>query len=148
MIAGIVGSEGAKFTELGQAGAKAKIYEILTQPGVTGFCSGHCHLGGIDIWTEEIGLKLGLKPFIFAPKQLNWTNGYKPRNERIAHTSDELHCITVDQLPPGFAGMKFDYCYHCMTKDHVKSGGCWTVRCGLRLSKPGFWHVIANVEAI
>jgi hypothetical protein len=33
--------------------------------------------------------------------------------------------------------MKFDLCYHCGTKDHVKSGGCWTVKYARKLGKQG-----------
>jgi hypothetical protein len=144
MIIGIVGAEAIKFTPIGEARAKALIHKILSEKGVTGVCSGGCYLGGIDIWAEEIGKALGLKPFIFTPKQLNWANGYKPRNELIGHTSDKVHCITVDALPSDYKGMRFDFCYHCGTKDHVKSGGCWTAKYAQRLGKPAFWHVIPN----
>src|ERR1700693_1404083 len=103
MIVGIVGSEGAKFTLETEAQAKAIIREILTKDGVTGYSSGHCHLGGIDIWTEEIGenlhypaiMEIKLLPFIFPPKNFTWATGFKPRNIQIAKASDELHCITV-----------------------------------------------------
>lgn len=142
MIVGIVGSEAAKFTFDKMQEAKCLIAQLLQQPGVTGYCSGHCHLGGIDIWTEQIGDALKLKPYIRAPKQLNWSNGYKPRNIEIAETSDELHNITLKELPPDFKGMRFDYCYHCHTNAHVKSGGCWTAHYALRLGKPAIWHIL------
>src|SRR5262245_19305385 len=145
-IVGIVGAEGAKFTPYGEALAKALIDSLLTRPGVTGVCSGRCHLGGIDIWAEEIGRRLRLIPYIYPPRQLNWTNGYRHRNIRIAEVSTEVHCITVDSLPSNFKGMKFDFCYHCMTNDHIKSGGCWTAKYAQTLDKSAFWHTITNTR--
>lgn len=142
MIVGIVGSEEAKFTLLTELEAKKVIRSVLERPGVTGYCSGHCHLGGIDIWTEEIGEDLGLTPYIFAPRDLQWSTGYKPRNIKIAVTSDEVHNITVKELPASYTGMRFDKCYHCNTKLHVKSGGCWTAKYAKQLGKPTFWHVL------
>jgi hypothetical protein len=144
MIIGIVGSEGKKFTPETKQKAKILIREILSKPGVTGYSSGHCHLGGIDIWTEEIGQELGLTPYIFPPKNQSWEGGYKARNIQIAKASDELHCITVKTLPATYKGMKFDFCYHCNTNDHVKSGGCWTMKYAINLKKPGFLHVIGE----
>jgi len=142
MIIGIVGSEAAKFTSETEQKAKDTIRSILSVPGVTGVSSGHSPLGGIDIWTEEIGAELGLPLHIFPPKDFSWASGYKPRNIQIARKSDVLHCITVKQLPADYKGMRFPFCYHCGTNDHVKSGGCWTVMQGTRLGKPGFWHVL------
>jgi hypothetical protein len=145
MKVGIVGAEGAKFTEQGAARAKDAIYAIITDPSVDGVCSGECHLGGIDIWAHEIADKLG-KPFQpFPPRDLTWAGGYKPRNLQIARWSDKVFCITVDKLPTGFGGMTFKECYHCRKAgkpiDHVKSGGCWTaLKC-----KESEWIVISNV---
>jgi hypothetical protein len=148
MIVGVVGSEAAKFTSETEAQAKHLIRTLLYKPDVTGFSSGHCHLGGIDIWCEEIGIELSLKPFIFAPKSQNWTFGYKPRNELIAQTSNEVHCITVKELPANYKGIRFPLCYHCGTTDHVKSGGCWTMKYAQRIGKPGYLHIIQeNPEA-
>ncbi len=121
-IVGIVGSEQAKFTPATEAMARERIEIILRTTGATTVCSGHCHLGGVDIFAEEIADKLGLKKLIFAPKELSWSKGYKPRNVMIANASHEIYCITVKELPPGYVGMRFPLCYHCGTKDHVKSG--------------------------
>ena len=145
MIIGIVGSEAAKFTAETEKKAKMIIRDLLTKQGVvTGMSSGHCHLGGVDIWAEEIANELGLKTFIYPPKEHNWINGYRPRNLLIASTSGVVICITVKQLPPGYVGMRFGSCYHCQKhpqgckQQHVKSGGCWTaLRCKERM-----WFVI------
>ena len=126
-VVGIVGSEGAKFTPETEVKAKEIIRHLLTQSGVTGVSSGACHLGGIDVWAEEIGKELGLKLFIHAPKVHNWAEGYKPRNLAIVRDSDEVHCITLKELPATYTGMRFQMCYHCKSNDHVKSGGCWTM---------------------
>src|SRR5882672_2202207 len=128
MIVGIVGSEAAKFTYEGGIAARNIIRGLLSEPDVTEVVSGGCHLGGIDQWAAEIGKEHGLIVTEFLPASRNWEGGYKPRNLQIASKSDITHCITVDKLPPSFHGMTFALCYHCGVKDHVKSGGCWTMK--------------------
>ncbi len=142
MIIGIVGSEAAKFTKETRNKAEALITQILTGWDVTGFSSGHCHLGGIDIWAEDTAKMLGLDLYIYPPKTQSWEGGYKPRNIQIAKTSNVVHNITVKELPPDFKGMRFDGCYHCKTMDHVKSGGCWTAKYAQKLGKKAYWHVL------
>lgn len=136
MIIGIVGSEGIKFTSYTEGRAKKIIRRLLTKPGVTGMTSGGCHLGGIDIWAEEIAAELDLKLYIYKPKSLNWKDGYAPRNRQIATRSDECYCITVGKLPDTYKGMTFSLCYHCGVDTHVKSGGCWTTIRAARMGKP------------
>lgn len=142
MIIGIVGSEAKKFTPETEHAAKQLIRKLIADPNVTGVTSGHCHLGGIDIWAEEIAKELRLDLYIYPPKNLNWSTGYKPRNIQIAKTCNELHNITVKHLPPNYQGMKFDSCYHCSTTAHQKSGGCWTAKYAQKIGKPAYWHVI------
>lgn len=132
MKVGIVGSEAAKFSPMTAHKAKNEIEVLLSRPGVTEVVSGGCHLGGI-----EIGKDLDLKIMEFVPKFKSWEHGYKDRNLQIARYSDEVWCITVDRLPRGYGGMVFDSCYHCQTKSHVKSGGCWTVKQARKLGKKG-----------
>lgn len=139
MKIGIVGSEAAKFTSDSEAVARSLIRELILQAEVTEVCSGDCHLGGIDQWAREECEKIG-KSFIgYAPKVHNWEQGYKPRNLQIAK-SDVVHCITVDRLPESYTGMRFSRCYHCNTNEHVKSGGCWT----MKRAKRGVLHVVKN----
>lgn len=76
------------------------------------------------------------------PKDFSWTSGYKPRNLHIAGASDEVHCITIKDYPSDYRGMRFPYCYHCHTAEHVKSGGCWTAIQARRLGKGAYWHVV------
>ena len=150
MIVGIVGSEAAKFSPLGEDRANAIILEILEASGVTEIVSGRCHLGGIDIWAVQIGARLGLQVTEYPPKSRSWESGYKPRNIQIAQHSDIVHCISVDRLPEGFKGMIFPYCYHCARRDqlqgddHVKSGGCWTMHKAVDLGKEGRLHIVQN----
>lgn len=139
MRIGIVGSESAKFTKSGEAQAKAIIRHLLTQPEVDGVVSGGCHLGGIDIWAQEIGKDVGITVTVHKPKFFAW-QAYKYRNLLIACDSHIVHCITVKNYPLEYAGMKFTYCYHCKTSDHIKSGGCWT----MKKAKTGQLHVIDN----
>lgn len=137
MNVGIVGHEAAKFTDDGERQAREVIRMLLAPPNAV-LVSGHCHLGGIDIWAEEEADALGRKKLIFPPKSLDWANGYKPRNLLIAQNSDVVHCIVVKTLPADYKGMRFKLCYHCKTDAHVKSGGCWTaLRCPTRK-----WHVV------
>lgn len=138
MRIGIVGSEEIKFTKEGKQQAISLIRQILSEPNVTEVISGGCHLGGIDIWAEEIGRELGLIVTVFKPKSLSWEGGYKERNLEIANNSDVVHCITVDKLPASYTGMRFNSCYHCRRNDHIKSGGCWT----MHKAKFGKLHII------
>lgn len=148
MRVGIVGSESAKFTPYSENAAKTLIRRLLREPLVTEVVSGDCHLGGIDQWAAEIGEELGLIVTEFPPLVKSWESGYKPRNLRIVARSDVLHCITVDRLPPGWDGLKFDLCYHCHTNTHVKSGGCWTMKQARKLGKPGILHVIKQEKEL
>lgn len=134
MKLGIVGSEAAKFTPATELLAKELIKKQIVQYNAGEIVSGGCHLGGIDIWAKEIGLDFGLKVTEFLPIQQNWTY-YKHRNLLIANHSDRVICITVSELPSTYTGMRFPYCYHCMTDKHVKSGGCWTVKKAKELHK-------------
>ena len=155
MNIGIVGSEAIKFTSLGESRAKAFINNILEahtedDNEIPTIVSGECHLGGIDIWAKEIALDLNVGYIGYPPKDLTWSGGFKPRNLQIAHNSDILYCITVDTLPEGYRGMRFEGCYHCIKSNkgfkepHIKSGGCWTVLQGIKKGKEGLWQVIKN----
>lgn len=147
MIVGIVGSEAAKFTESGKRKALIAIREILRSNQATGVSSGHCHLGGIDIWAEDAADEAGIVKHIYPPKYLTWAY-YKARNIQIAEKSDIVYCLSVDVLPPDYTGMRFNSCYHhCDDRDsqpHVKSGGCWTTKYARKLGKPGQLIVIPN----
>jgi len=135
MILGIVGSESAKFTPETEAIAKRLIRSYISIHEADTICSGECHLGGIDIWAKEAAQELNLKYIGYPPAKLVWNGGYKQRNIQIAKKSDVVICITLRQLPESYNGIRFDYCYHCRTDKHVKSGGCWTVKFAKSLGK-------------
>lgn len=139
MYIGIVGAEAIKFTKEGERAARRVIRGLLESPKAIAV-SGGCHLGGVDIWAEEEAEALGRKCLVFKPKYLNWKYGYKPRNLSIANTSDIVHCIVVDVLPKDFKGRRHKFCYHCGRDDHVKSGGCWT----MKRAKLGQLHIVRN----
>ena len=143
MNIGIVGHEAAKFTPKGEIEAKHIIAGLLDN-GSDVLVSGGCHLGGIDIWAEEKAAFNGMKAIICLPRVRSWEKGYKPRNIQIAEESDIVHCLVVDKLPSDFQGMRFEYCYHCDSNEHVKSGGCWTMHHAASLGKPVQLHVIHN----
>lgn len=144
MKVGVVGAEASKFTALGEARARVIILEILSDPNVEVAISGHCHLGGVDIWLEQEAKKLGIPLDIYPPAVLKWEQGFKPRNLKIVRASDIVHVIVVKQLPIDFKGMKFYYCYHCNKSDHIKSGGCWTAEQAIKIGKTGVWHIVDN----
>lgn len=139
---GLVGSEGAKFTPATEVKARKMIREILDIEGATEVVSGGCHLGGIDIWAIEEAVRLEIPTTEFLPAKLTWEGGYKYRNLQIARYADLVYCITVAKLPPGYTGMRFDYCYHCGTDAHVKSGGCWTTKQARKMGKVGTTLVV------
>ena len=130
--------------ELHQVDASKSASTDPAEAGQVTVVSGGCHLGGIDAWAAEEGRALGCLVLEHLPRLRAWNapGGYKARNVLIAESSDQLHCITLKTLPAGYQGMRFKLCYHCGTSDHVKSGGCWTVKYGRKLGKPGWRHVI------
>ena len=136
MKIGIVGHEKAKFTPVTESSAKKTIRRLLNEGDI--LVSGGCHLGGIDIWAEEISDEKGLEKIIHYPEALRWSGGFRERNLKIAEDSDIVHCIVVEQYPEDYGGMRFDHCYHCNTSDHIKSGGCWTAK----RTKNAVWHII------
>lgn len=137
---GIVGSEGAKFTPETEAIARDRIRQAI-RPYIT-VVSGGCHLGGIDIWAIDEAVKMGKEIKEFLPKQKSWYY-YKQRNIKIAENSKIVICITVAKLPEGYKAKGFEhYCYHCKTNEHIKSGGCWTVKYAQSIGKPGYVSVI------
>lgn len=137
---------------IGESRAKNKIVELITRPEVDGVSSGRCHLGGIDIWVEEITAKIGKEFYAFPPKTMSWESGFKLRNIQIAQKSNELWCISVDKLPSTYSGMRFNGCYHCARNTvnpyqyHVKSGGCWTMHYAIKLGKKGNLFVVENFD--
>lgn len=142
MTLGIVGSEGKKFTRETEALARARIRALIAEAGATRVVSGACHLGGIDVWAIQEAKRLGLDTQEFPPRVQSWEYGYKPRNIQIADASDAVVCLTLRTLPESYNGMTFPLCYHCGTKDHVKSGGCWTTKYARRAGKRGWTEVI------
>lgn len=163
----IVGHEGGKFTLDTRLRAEAIIQEIICnaagielgeayQPKAKNVTvvSGHCHLGGIDIWAENIGMFLGTGLEIYPPAKLEWSGGYRERNIQIAKNCDVIHNIVVAEYPPDYKGMRFEYCYHCRKRvesvtgwhgqgPHIKSGGCWTAWLAHeKFGKPAYWHII------
>ena len=147
----IVGHGADKFTEAGEARARAVIRALLL--GATSMVSGHSPVGGIDIWAEEEARRAGIALDLKEPTALAWDPpggyGFKARNQDIARTGAACHVILADSYPPGYKGRRFATCYHCAridraTPEHPKSGGCWTGAYALRLGKPAIWHVVAN----
>ncbi len=141
MRKGIVGHEKIKFTETTEKTARDIIALIMT-PGDT-LVSGHCHLGGVDIFAEEYADEMGYEKIIHKPRTKKWATGFKPRNLLIAKDSEAIYVILVREYPPEYTGRRFKLCYHCNTTEHVKSGACWTAWKTIRLfDRPAFWFII------
>lgn len=138
----IVGSEAKKFTRKGRERAKALINNLILGANAVG--SGESPLGGIDAWTHELADELRVPFTPFPPKANSWEGGYKARNLAMAEWGDETVCITVDRLPDTYTGMRFKSCYHCNKDDHVKSGGCWTMKQAKIRGKQTRLFVIVN----
>lgn len=138
MILGIVGSEAAKFTLETEMQARAIIARLVEDLNVDTVVSGACHLGGIDVWAIHEATGVGCGTIECPPSYRTWQS-FKRRNIEIATIADKVVCITVRELPPGFKEGGWErYCYHCKTADHIKSGGCWTVKYAReKLGKPG-----------
>jgi hypothetical protein len=143
IVAGIVGHAANKFTSETEEEARKLIRSILAHPDIV-LCSGRCPEGGIDIFAEEEYAKMDkpCAPYIFPPRINRWEGGYKQRNIQIAEISHVVHNILVAKYPPNYKGMIFGECYHCHTKDHVKSGGCWTLKYAKSLGKTTYQHII------
>jgi hypothetical protein len=137
---GIVGHEAAKFTADTEARARALIRKIIARTAAGLVVSGACRLGGIDIWAIEEATALGVPTREFPPASDDWDHGFKPRNIEIAEASTVVYSIVVATLPPSYTGRRFRLCYHCGTADHVKSGGCWTVKHAKAIGRRG--HVL------
>lgn len=144
MKVGIIGNAADKFTELTGQSAKVVIRRLLNPGDI--LVSGGCHLGGVDIWAEEIAKLFGCydPDYIHLPKIRRWEGGYKQRNLKIARDSDILHVIVVTEYPPEYRGRRFTYCYHCDADDHIKSGACWTGKKATKLGKSVMYHIIGN----
>lgn len=158
MNIGIIGSEAAKFTPETAETCQDRLSEIICHyaDNIT-VVSGHCHLGGVDIWAEKMADDLHVGKLIFPPKRQAWEGGYKQRNIQIAVASDKIFVITVKELPPTYTRMRFKGCYHCDRRktderielaqnfrfEHIKSGACWTAWYAIeKLGKPAEWIII------
>lgn len=144
----IIGHDAAKFDFATEMVAKATIAGLLfshggglENPNGLILVSGHCHLGGVDIWAEEAAVKAEIPKIIHAPVTLSWSSGFRPRNLAIANDADEIHVIVVAELPASNTS-RTRGCYHCRTPLHIRSGACWTAKQAMKLGKPAFWHII------
>lgn len=139
MKLGIVGSEQAKFTKETERQAREYIRELFSTRNPELVVSGGCHLGGVDRYAIEESKEYGIPYIEHLPARRTWSGGYRERNIKIAEDSDMVVCITVKELPSDYVRKGWeDYCYHCGTKEHIKSGGCWTTKYARKLGKEGY----------
>lgn len=132
MNLGIVGHAQNKFTIETECAARRLIEDEIDLLKPSAIVSGHCPMGGVDIYAEEIADKLGIEKIIFAPKVHRWDGpgGFKERNLKISRVSTLVLCVVIHPslLPATGKDWGNGYCYHCKERnpEHVKSGGCWT----------------------
>lgn len=133
----IVGPEAAKFTPQTEPLARATIRGLL-RPGDS-VVSGACPGGGIDDWAIEEARAMGLDAWEHPAASNSWlgAGGFRQRNILVAQDCTSAVCITLRKLPASYQGYRWAYCYHCRTAEHVKSGGCWTVKYARSLGKHG-----------
>ena len=146
---GIVGHAGEKFTPETEARAREVIRNYIRYCRPSAVVSGHCPMGGVDIYAEQEAWKLEVPLILHVPRKNSWEgdgkpsvevtqdprmrviyhSGFKARNLAIAQDSAMGLCVVVKDYIKGFNGMVFKDCYHCRGKNphHIKSGGCWTV---------------------
>jgi hypothetical protein len=126
----IVGHAQDKFTPETESIARDLILESILYYSPDNVVSGHCHLGGVDIYAEEIATGISIPTIIHKPKSLSWSGpgGYRDRNLLIAHDSSLTLVVVVSSYPSHYRGQRFKSCYHCHNRNpaHVKSGGCYT----------------------
>jgi len=88
------------------------------------FISGGAN--GVDSIAETTARGLGIECEIHKPVEKNW-DAYKVRNLKIAESCDILYCLPTK--------VKLEPCYHCESKDHERTGGCWTMKQAKTLKK-------------
>ena len=140
MTVGIIGHEQAKFTPRTEAEARRLIHKIFARTEATLIVSGECPLGGVDFYAREEAEAAGIPFQGFPPASNDWETGFRPRNIQIAEASAVVYSLVVAELPASYTGRRFPVCYHCGTADHIKSGGCWTVKHARSLGRRG--HVL------
>lgn len=142
----IVGADGRKWTENDPELVKCIIRHILTKYDDPILISGHCPLGGVDLWAEEVAKELEIPVVLFRPRRNAW-RFYKERNVKIAEACD----IIYDIEPPRS-------CHHCRGEgkigdlicrfcggDGAYSGGTWTLNYAKTLGKE-VWKIIVSVR--
>lgn len=116
MKIGIVGSSKADIKQ-----STILIMALINKyPKDTEFVSGGAK--GIDEAVEEACYVLSRQLTIFKPKINKWEGGYKERNLKIARYCDEVICIALATID------KKNFCYHCNSDKHDRTGGCYTAR--------------------
>ena len=147
MKIGIVGAQEDKWSSEQKRICETKIRQILSVSRDAILVSGHCPLGGIDIWSEQIADSLGIKKEIHPAPAKQWNDvhyfsevehkslvlrGYRSRNIQIAEASDILYVISPKCL---------QNCPKCMpgklgaTAGHVWNGGLWAGNFAEKLGK-------------
>ena len=166
---GIIGNGTDKFNTYQIPRVKAIIRDLFRIYAPCILVSGRSPRGGVDQWSEEIAIELGIPTDIKAPKcdfckvpfqykgmplcidnhqhHFSWPGkyGFKKRNIDIAKSSTIVFNILSNEYPLTFKGWKSVYCKHC-GKDahHVQSGACWTSYKAVEFGHQARWLVVAE----
>jgi len=91
---------------------------------------------GIDELVRSFAYDCNCMTVIEAKEQQWKPNGYRERNVKIAEEADRVYTIATKNIK----GLK---CYHCVVRDHDRTGGCWTRKYAIdELGKEGRLFVI------
>jgi len=120
-----------KFAIVGSSKAKETTNVMKTLHNIIGqfnpkhdiFVSGGAK--GIDSIAEDIATRLGFKTEICYPAYEGW-EAYKVRNMTISNISQYLYCVVLKGND--------EFCYHCKSGTHNRSGGCWTYEYARRIN--------------
>ncbi len=108
----IVGSSKMKYQQ-----CVGELQKIINDESPDMIVSGGAE--GVDSHAVLVAKLNEIKTNVFQPKTNDW-EGYKDRNIEIVKECDRLYNIVIKSQTDD------QYCYHHNTKQHERSGGCWT----------------------
>ena len=91
---------------------------------------------GIDELVRSFASECNCMTVVKATNQQWEPNGFKKRNISIARQADRVYTIATKNI-------KGQKCYHCVVRDHDRTGGCWTRKYAIdELHKEGRLFVV------
>jgi len=106
----IVGSSKMKYQQ-----CVGELQKIINEEKPDTIVSGGAE--GVDSHAVLVAVLNEVKTKVFKPETNDW-EGYKYRNLQIVKECDKLYNLVLRT--------ENEFCYHHNTKQHERSGGCWT----------------------